>query len=881
MKRKNHCSRLLTACFAISMTVFAAFSQVPSALAADAFFSGVPSCEDGVLPADGKPEDAAFSEAPDAPSSNGPEADALSSAFFSSEEALEKDGFTDTGSLQDGFYSGEAEAGFTDGAKAAFGIGGAAEEEPSDGSEPDESDTLFPYETLSRVLAFPDPDMGEEGTPTSMVGATFAEAYDNRAYATPVRNQFPYGMCWAFTTTASMETYLRMKGEGIFDFSEEHLAYFFSHRENDPLGNTPLDHNVFKDSDEYAYRTGGNQIMTALFLSTWSGLADESLVPYPTDEKHAQRLPTSATPDMAYQTTGFLSDAAISSYSETNMKNLVKAYGSVGVSLMMNEARYFNNETFAYSNPVKASPTHAVTVVGWDDHYSKDNFLPASEVTSDGAWIAKNSWGEDWGDNGYFYISYECKSLINLVAISGTTKPAYPNNYFYDGTSAFLKHLPLAPSGEGNAAFDSVANIFQVKAGGQMAESLGEVVLADYSANADYEVQVYTNLTDLANPASGVPAFAAPVSVRKPYPGIRTVRLPSEVVLAPGTYYSVVITNTGANPVRFLVEETGVIPEGWLGFTCGIESSQSFIGNGNSTWRDLIDYDSFSCCARIKAHTRTLSEPVSLSLSVLSDQITAGDSVMLLSEMNPALAGGFRFSYTSSDPAKAVVSDGGILHALKSGTVTVTCQAQGIGTQSLTASCRIRIDPLPKPELSALGISYRRIRLSWNQLAGIDGYFLYRSINGGSLKRIASLTPETVSYDDTKAKLGVKYRYRVRAYRLTMDGSRVAYGPLSAFAPASAAALDTPILQYAKPLSGRKIRIVWKNVSGAGSYAVYRRTGTKGSYLRIATVRSGRIYTDHKLTKGIKYYYKVRAIRTVDGKNYYSGYSKAKSAIAY
>ncbi|MFC1909813.1 C1 family peptidase [Chloroflexota bacterium] len=43
-------------------------------------------------------------------------------------------------------------------------------------------------------------------------------------------------------------------------------------------------------------------------------------------------------------------------------------------------------------------PNRAVLIVGWDD-------TPA-HAGGAGAWIVKNSWGPDWGDEGYFYIAY-------------------------------------------------------------------------------------------------------------------------------------------------------------------------------------------------------------------------------------------------------------------------------------------------------------------------------------------------------------------------------------------------------------------------------------------------------------------------------------------
>ena len=45
---------------------------------------------------------------------------------------------------------------------------------------------------------------------------------------------------------------------------------------------------------------------------------------------------------------------------------------------------YHNNEEY---------PNHAVTIIGWDDNYSKDNFV--SKPERDGAWIVKNSYGTE------------------------------------------------------------------------------------------------------------------------------------------------------------------------------------------------------------------------------------------------------------------------------------------------------------------------------------------------------------------------------------------------------------------------------------------------------------------------------------------------------
>lgn len=117
----------------------------------------------------------------------------------------------------------------------------------------------------------------------------YPETYDSRAlgFVTPVKNQNPFGTCWAFGMAAVMETSLLAQKKGTYDLSEEHLSYFFSNRQNDPLGNTANDQNTVLGN---YHSIGGNDYLAALFLSTWSGMTTEDDVPFPTDDSHTQDL---------------------------------------------------------------------------------------------------------------------------------------------------------------------------------------------------------------------------------------------------------------------------------------------------------------------------------------------------------------------------------------------------------------------------------------------------------------------------------------------------------------------------------------------------------------------------------------------------------------
>ena len=138
-------------------------------------------------------------------------------------------------STEDGLFSSEEDSLFTSGDSSVsadddldYILGRPMTEEARQAQ-------LAPLQNLKPMTPLDDVD-----SDLSSDIATYAvlpEVYDSRDenLVTPVKFQNPFGICWAFSLLSNAETSLLSQGLGCWDLSEEHLAYFFAHRTDDPL----------------------------------------------------------------------------------------------------------------------------------------------------------------------------------------------------------------------------------------------------------------------------------------------------------------------------------------------------------------------------------------------------------------------------------------------------------------------------------------------------------------------------------------------------------------------------------------------------------------------------------------------------------------------
>jgi hypothetical protein len=88
-------------------------------------------------------------------------------------------------------------------------------------------------------------------------------------------------------------------------------------------------------------------------------------------------------------------------------------------------------------------------------------------------------------------------------------------------------------------------------------------------------------------------------------------------------------------------------------------------------------------------------------------------------------------------------------------------------------------------------------------------------------------------------------------------------------------------LKKAAKKTKTSVKLTWKKVSNATGYEIYRKTGKKGAYKKIKTIKkAGTVsFINKKLKTGQRYSYKVRAYRIVNGKKVYGAYSKVKTVV--
>ncbi len=332
-------------------------------------------------------------------------------------------------------------------------------------------------------------------------------------YITSVKSQGDTGTCWAHAAINSAESNIIMNelADTSIDLSEAHMVYFgqvcYSEDENDPLYHEGTNWGM----DAYDY--GGSYYYTQATLSKGVGLVSQAA------GEDINNRPTFPE-NRRYESEWLLSNSnQYSSDDEASIKNHLMTKGALSVSYYSDDDLYSDTHNSYYqSEPIiendDIKTNHAVSIVGWDDNFSKDNFVGTPK--GDGAWICKNSWGSNFHDGGYFYLSYYNAAIENIYSVEVVKADVYDKIYQYDGDIYW---------GYNDSRFIFTgANMFTAEKN----STLGAVSFYTTEADIPYIISISKNDT-AGEPMSGEVVYTK--SGNMPFAGYHMIELDEDIPL--------------------------------------------------------------------------------------------------------------------------------------------------------------------------------------------------------------------------------------------------------------------------------------------------------------------------------------------------------------
>lgn len=199
----------------------------------------------------------------------------------------------------------------------------------------------------------------------------------------------------------------------------------------------------------------------------------------------------------------------------------------------------------------------------------------------------------------------------------------------------------------------------------------------------------------------------------------------------------------------------------------------------------------------------------------------------------------------------------------------------GIPNMSKIVNAQNVIIPKAVSNFKVENYTTSQVTLSCRPVRGSYGYAIYRyNFKEKEYDKIATVKENpksnSVRFTDKNRASGIVYNYKIRA--INKVNNKYYYGPYSKARVVTKLYKPTVTLKSSKS----NVNMSWKKVNRATKYKIYRATSKNGRYHYIG-YSNKTTYTDKKLTKKKTYYYKVKAVRTDNKKDYYGYYSTIKS----
>lgn len=379
----------------------------------------------------------------------------------------------------------------------------------------------------------------------------------NGSQVSSVKDQGNIGACWAFASIGAIESVLLP--DIALDLSEDHLslAHGYNLEQND----------------------GGDYHVAMSYYAGWKGPILEEEDPY-----GDQIFATDVEPSVFVQEIQILPEKDFRSIKEHILSvGAVETTIYLDYELFSQETDYYNADLSAYYYNGRLVSNHDVLIVGWDDDYDRNNFNILPPL--DGAFICKNSYGDEFGESGYFYVSYADTNIALLnVAYSrvGTERP-YDYNYQTDD----LGWVGTVGYGEASAY---MGNVYQPLSSQEKLAAVGFYATDEETDYEVYLVKSFDNMSDLRE-------MKFITEGHFDNSGYYTVEFETPI-LVPGQFAIIVKITTQGSERPVAVEINKNIP--WLG-DVDIDDGYGLISDDGINWSRTEDLVNANVC--LKAFT--------------------------------------------------------------------------------------------------------------------------------------------------------------------------------------------------------------------------------------------------------------------------------------
>ena len=332
--------------------------------------------------------------------------------------------------------------------------------------------------------------------------------------------------------------------------------------------------------------------------------------------------------------------------------------------------KQFMSSHWAHYVSTPEMSNHAVTIVGWDDNYPKENFL--TEPDGDGAFLIKNSWGSElnefpnngfrhWGllegqdgipydseaeavsdrATGYFWLSYYDRSISDPEAFEFDC--ATDGSDYVIGQMDFLQSAYMDGYDDGSEC--KSANVFTSP--GTL--ELKEISVMTLTPGTEVSYEIYLLPDDYKDPEDGIKIAEGSGEVFE-YGGYHRICLDTPKILTRNQKYSVIVTQTAEDGDYIPFASYKLDNSSYMYSNTVVNEGESFCYT-DSQWEDISDS---AVQEKLLGRTdkRTDNFPIKTYLEYINyqdgDENNRFDGYLTISNWQEGTPGSFDVYYTGS-----------------------------------------------------------------------------------------------------------------------------------------------------------------------------------------------------------------------------------------